>query len=260
MIIGFSINDEGDHLSLGNIRHLRSDVIEVAQLEDGLDVGGKFRFGQDIPHGTFQDLFDDAALDLAVALEFDSGDPLLGGDPAPDVHLKLGENGAEALPALTLNVDSRQDFSRLDIDQPHIHADLFTEFSEAPRDGIGGAGLSAHCECQGVVNALPGGGGDDSSLFDKTEVFRFQKFRGHALIDRFPEGGGAFCAGAVDFKGKESDSFDVFCRHPPGRPEEDHYQKHCGVCKKPFFIHGGKSFRRADRSAGTCGRPATRCE
>ncbi len=82
------------------------------------------------PACAFQDLVDGAALDLAVALEFDAGDPLLGGDPAHDVHPKLGENGAEVLPALALNEDSRQDFPRLDIDQPHIHADLLTEFGE----------------------------------------------------------------------------------------------------------------------------------
>ncbi len=91
---GFFHHDEGDHLSLGNVRHLRRDVIEVAHLEDGLDVGGKVRIGEDVSRRALQDLVDGAALDLAVALEFDAGDPLLGGDPAHDVHPELGQNGA----------------------------------------------------------------------------------------------------------------------------------------------------------------------
>ena len=148
---GFFHDDEGDHLPFGYVRHLRRDVIEVSHPVDGLDVGGKVRIGKDASRCAFQDLVDGAGFDLAVALEFDAGDPLLGGDPAHDVHPELGENGAEVLPAPALNEDPRQDLSLADIDQPHIHADLLAEFGDAARDGIGGAGLFPHLEDQGVV-------------------------------------------------------------------------------------------------------------
>ena len=256
---GFFHDGEGDHLPLGNVRHLCRDVIEISHLVDGLDVGRKIRIGKDAPRGAFQDLIDGAAFDLAVALEFDPRDPLLGGDPAHDVHPELGENGAEVLPAPALNEDPRQDLSLADIDQPDIHADLLAEFGDASRDGIGGAGLSAHLEHQGIVQTFSRRGGGDRFLLDKADVLRFQKFRGDALVDRFPEIGGALRGGAVDLKRKESDFLDVFCRCSPGRPEENHDQKHRDACKKQLSIHRYKSFRRADRSAGTSGRPVTGC-
>ncbi len=256
---GFFHDGEGDHLPFGYVGHFRRDVIEISHPVDGLDVGRKIRIGKDTPRGAFQDLIDGAAFDLAVALEFDPHDPLLGGYPAHDVHPEPGENGAEVLTALALNEDPRQDLPLAYIDQPDIHADLVAERGDAARDGIGGAGLSAHLEHQGIVQPLTRRGGGDRFPLDEADALRFQKFRGDALVDRFPELGVALRCAAVDFKRKERDFLDVFCRCSPGRPEENDDQQHRDACKKQLSIHRYKSFRRADRFAGTSGRPVTGC-
>ena len=196
---------------------------------------------------------------LRLPLNSIADDPLIGGDPDQNIHPELGENGIQVLPAAALNEDPRQDLSLADIDQSDIDADPVPEFGDASRNGIGGAGLFPHLDDQGIVQTLSHRGGGDRFPLDQADGLSFQKFRGDALVDRLPEIGVARRGSAVDFKREESDFLDVFCRCSPGRPEENHDQKHRDACKKQLFIHGYKSFRRADRYAGTSGRPVRGC-
>ena len=234
----FFFDEESDRLSLGNIGHFRGDVIEIAHLVDGLDVGGKVLIGEDAAGCALEDLLDGAGFDLAVALERDADDLLIGGDSEEDVHPEPGQNGPQVLPAAALNEHPRQDLSLAKIDQSGIDADPVSEFGNASRDGIAGAGLFPHLDDQGVVDPFPCRAGVDLFPLDQADVFRFLQFRCDSPIEELLEFGGPLKGGAVGLKREESDLLDVFCCCSRNGSEKNHDQKRCDACKRRLFIHG----------------------